>query len=395
MGTPMILLEEVSKRYPLGAERGNLRRALPWLHPDEHQGTVTALDRVSLELSEGECLGVIGPNGAGKTTLLKLIAHVTRPSSGRVRTRGRVASMIELGLGFHPDLTGLDNVFFAGSVLGLDRPAIAARLDDIVDFAGIHRFMTTPVKRFSSGMLARLGFAVAVSVDADIMVVDEVLSVGDADFRQRSLDRMAELARSGTVLVVVSHNPWILTQICGSALHLAEGRVAELGPAAQVIGRYEGAAPEPVGAADTSPLALDSLVLEPAQIEPGGGFHARCSLKASAASGATHLLIRAIHPDGTVIGEHTCPDTLDLAHPDDVAEVDAAVRSFPLTAGMYRIDLVAVRATDEAAVAAATGALEVVGPMASRPTAALLSDWDVRLHSANGDAAHPAPPVKG
>lgn len=232
-------LDGVSKVYRRGAERTNLRAALPgrWGRPDIRDG-FPALTDVTIKAEQGEILGVIGQNGAGKSTLLKLIARTIAPTKGRVRTTGRIASLIELGVGFHPDLTGFDNVRFSAAVLGMSTATINRRYDEIVAFAGIEEFMGTPVKRYSSGMLARLGFAVASHLDADILLVDEVLSVGDAAFQRRGFERMKQLQTSGATLLFVSHNLLMIPELCERAVRLDRGTVVDQGDPAEVVDRY-------------------------------------------------------------------------------------------------------------------------------------------------------------
>src|SRR5881398_309610 len=180
---PLVELDHVWKRFRLG-ERGGLLR---WWKPHDE---LWALRDVSLRLAAGESVGLIGHNGAGKTTLLKLLAGISRPTRGHVRTRGRVASLINLGAGFHPELTGRENIYLNGVILGLSRRQVAQRFDQIVEFADLGAFLDTPLKRYSSGMYARLGFAVAAHVDPDVLLVDEVLSVGDVSFQDRSIRKM-------------------------------------------------------------------------------------------------------------------------------------------------------------------------------------------------------------
>jgi lipopolysaccharide transport system ATP-binding protein len=237
---PSVELRHVSKVYRRGAERANLRAALPGRagrgSPRKGHWALRDFDFAALP---GEIVGIIGPNGAGKSTFLKLLARVIAPTSGSVVTRGRIASLIELGVGFHPDLTGTDNIRFSAAVLGMSREEIARYRDSIVDFAGIGSFMETPVKRYSSGMLARLGFAVASHLHANIVLVDEVLAVGDVDFQRRSFRRMEELRTEGATLLLVTHNLWLVPQICQRALRLEGGRVVDEGDPKAVVERYQ------------------------------------------------------------------------------------------------------------------------------------------------------------
>jgi lipopolysaccharide transport system ATP-binding protein len=197
-----------------------------------------ALRDVSFEVSRGEVLGIVGANGAGKSTLLKILSRITDPTEGRAEIRGRAGSLLEVGTGFHPELTGRDNVFLNGAILGMRRREIEGRLDEIVDFAGIARFLDMPVKRYSSGMYVRLAFAVAAHLEPEILLVDEVLSVGDQEFQQRCLGRMDEVARSGRTVLFISHNLAAVSSLCSRAILLQTGSAVEQGPVDRVLERY-------------------------------------------------------------------------------------------------------------------------------------------------------------
>jgi lipopolysaccharide transport system ATP-binding protein len=238
MSDHAVVLEDVSKRYLLGA-RGGLRHLGRELLQRRAREELWALRDVSFGLEAGRSLALVGPNGAGKSTLLKLISRVTRPTSGSVRVRGRLASLIEIGAGFHSELTGRENVFLNGAILGMSRREIARRLDDIVAFAELERFIDTPVKRYSSGMFARLGFSVAVHTDPEILLIDEVLAVGDARFRRRSYERVQQLSREHRTVVVVSHQMSMVRRICQQGIMLEGGRVSFTGTAEEVAQHYE------------------------------------------------------------------------------------------------------------------------------------------------------------
>src|SRR5206468_678374 len=197
-----------------------------------------ALHGVSFVADEGEVVGILGRNGAGKTTVLKILSRITEPTAGVARMRGRVGSLLEVGTGFHPELTGRDNIFLNGSILGMKRSQIRKRFDDIVEFAGVERFIDTPVKRYSSGMYLRLAFAVAAHVEPDIVAVDEVLAVGDAEFQRRCLGKMSEFAREGRTVVFVSHDLGAIAQMCQRAIWLDGGQLKYDGPTATSIKLY-------------------------------------------------------------------------------------------------------------------------------------------------------------
>jgi ABC-2 type transport system ATP-binding protein/lipopolysaccharide transport system ATP-binding protein len=242
-----IEVEHLSKRYRLGQRSPgrSLReaaaqsvRALGRRERAERPQEIWSLRDVSFEVPEGEALGVIGRNGAGKSTLLKILARITQPTTGRSRTRGRVAPLLEVGTGFHPELTGRENVYLNGAILGMSRRDIARRFDDILAFAGVERFVDTPVKRYSSGMYLRLAFAVAAHLEPDILAVDEVLAVGDAEFQAKCLGRMATVEREGRTVVFVSHNLEAITRLCSRVVWLDHGSVAAIGPAEDVVDAY-------------------------------------------------------------------------------------------------------------------------------------------------------------
>jgi ABC-type polysaccharide/polyol phosphate transport system ATPase subunit len=236
-----IEVEAVSKRYRIGARyyvtlRDTISTAL---RMDRSPGAhFWALRDISFIVNEGESVGIIGRNGAGKTTLLKILARVTQPTTGVARMRGRVGPLLEVGTGFHPELSGRENIFLNGSILGMSRADIRRRFEEIVEFAGVARFLETPVKRYSSGMYLWLAFSVAAHVDPDIVVVDEVLAVGDAEFQRKCLGKMSQFAHEGRTVIFVSHDLGALSRICPRAIWLENGQIKHDGPAAQSVERY-------------------------------------------------------------------------------------------------------------------------------------------------------------
>jgi lipopolysaccharide transport system ATP-binding protein len=242
-----VRFENISKRYNLGLTRVSLPNAianglkalvLGGEHSSQDQ-ILWALKDVDFELKQGQSLAIIGPNGAGKTTILKLLANITKPTSGNFTINGRLSALIELGAGFHPDLTGRENIFLNGAILGLRRKEIERRFDEIVDFSELDRFIDTPVKRYSSGMTVRLGFAVASCMEPDILLVDEVLAVGDASFQQKCLKRIRSLMHSGTSIIFISHNLYLVQAACDVALYLQKGQVKHYGSIKDVFDMYE------------------------------------------------------------------------------------------------------------------------------------------------------------
>jgi ABC-2 type transport system ATP-binding protein len=218
-----VVVEDVTKRFHLRHTR-SLKETVVWMARRRDLGNeFCALDGVSIEIEDGESVGLLGLNGSGKSTLLKLISGVMRPDAGKVRVAGRVAGLIEVGAGLHPDLTGRENVFLNGSILGMTRSQIESAFDDIVEFSGIERFLDTEVKFYSSGMFLRLAFAVAVHTDPDVFLVDEILAVGDEPFQQKCLTRIEELKAEKKTLVIVSHNLELLVRLCDRGVLLQQG----------------------------------------------------------------------------------------------------------------------------------------------------------------------------
>ncbi len=250
MSYPAIRVSNLSKQYELGASQedyqmlrdvvaGFARRAMrPFSKPVSKGKMLWALNDVNFEVPQGETLGIIGRNGAGKSTLLKIFSKITEPTSGKVEMVGRVASLLEVGTGFHQELTGRENVFLNGAVLGMSRHEIERKFDAIVAFSEVEKFIDTPVKRYSSGMQLRLAFAVAAHLEPEILVIDEVLAVGDASFQRRCIDRMKDLARSGCTLLFVSHNMEMIPTLCRSALWMRSGQVVDYGASHSITDAY-------------------------------------------------------------------------------------------------------------------------------------------------------------
>jgi len=243
-----IQFENVSKKYNLGLTRTSLpslisqqlKRTLKRENSSPiREKSFWALNDVSFELKQSQSLALVGPNGAGKTTILKLLANITKPTLGHIKTKGQLSALIELGAGFHPDLTGRENIFLNGTILGLNRKDIAKRLEEIIDFSELERFIDTPVKRYSSGMIVRLGFAVASCIEPEILLVDEVLAVGDASFQQKCMRRIRSLVKGGTSIIFVSHNFYLVQAICDRALYVDKGQIKFQGETKSVIDLYE------------------------------------------------------------------------------------------------------------------------------------------------------------
>jgi lipopolysaccharide transport system ATP-binding protein len=217
-----------------------------------------ALKDVSFEVKQGDVIGIIGRNGAGKSTLLKILSRITEPTEGRIRIKGRVASLLEVGTGFHPELTGRENVYLNGSILGMSRAEIKAKFDEIVAFAEVEKFLDTPVKRYSSGMYVRLAFAVAAHLEPEILIVDEVLAVGDAEFQKKCLGKMHDVATGGRTVLFVSHNMAAIRTLCQRAMLLSQGRLALLADVDECVGAYESSMSRLPGSMWTRPATLGS-----------------------------------------------------------------------------------------------------------------------------------------
>jgi len=247
-----IKVEHLGKRYKLGGQQAHyktLRESLVgaagaplrWLKGERREEkTFWALNDVSFEVKHGEAVGIIGRNGAGKSTLLKILSRITKPTRGRVELYGRVGSLLEVGTGFHPELSGRENIYLNGAILGMSRREIERKFDDIVDFSGVEKFLDTPVKFYSSGMYVRLAFAVAAHLEPEILVVDEVLAVGDAEFQKKCLGKMSEVAHGGRTVLFVSHNMAAIKRLCSRSIYLEKGKINFAGETNSAIEQYHG-----------------------------------------------------------------------------------------------------------------------------------------------------------
>lgn len=284
MSQPVISVDKLSKTYRIGlkdeipdtlaaaltgflkAPLRNLRQ-LRRLDTSKHiageADTYTALRSISFDVQRGDVLGVIGRNGAGKSTLLKILSRITKPTSGRAVIRGRVSSLLEVGTGFHPDLSGRDNVYLNGTILGMTKSEIDRKFDQIVDFSGIEKFLDTPIKRYSSGMKVRLAFSVAAHLEPEILIVDEVLAVGDADFQKKCIGKMRTVADGGRTVLFVSHNLSAVTQLCNRGLVIQNGEVKCDAPIEEAVSQYMSAFREPafVNKSTTEPLRIASAFI--------------------------------------------------------------------------------------------------------------------------------------
>jgi lipopolysaccharide transport system ATP-binding protein len=253
MSTPAITVDNLGKRYKIGHQRSNgdglrhaiegvMREPLAWLRSVQQnklqQTNFWALKDVAFQAQQGEVVGIIGSNGAGKSTLLKLLSRITTPTEGRIRIDGRIASLLEVGTGFHQELTGRENIFLNGAILGMKRAEIIRKFEEIVEFSEVEEFLDTPVKRYSSGMYVRLAFAVAAHLEPEILIIDEVLAVGDASFQKKCLGKMGSFARSGRTVLFVSHNMEAVRNLCQRVIWLKDGRLHKDGQADEIVEDY-------------------------------------------------------------------------------------------------------------------------------------------------------------
>ncbi len=317
-----------------------------------------ALRDVDFEIRRGDVMGVIGRNGAGKSTLLKILSRITEPTEGRVEIHGRVASLLEVGTGFHPELTGRENIYLNGAVLGMAHAEIRRKFDEIVAFAEVERFLDTPVKRFSSGMYVRLAFAVAAHLEPEILIIDEVLAVGDAEFQKKCLGKMGEVAGQGRTILFVSHNMASIATLCSSAILLFKGRVTMVGPVGEVIGGYRAldrrlsgpANPgalfvrdeaETIGGAGlVSVMMFDRAGQTVSQVESCGPVIFRLVVRSTVDAPTLSLFIAITDQSGTQLAKfETDPRLTPLTFAPGEFTVDCELTALPLTPGEYRLQI--------------------------------------------------------
>ncbi|HET9986334.1 MAG TPA: ABC transporter ATP-binding protein [Longimicrobiales bacterium] len=303
----VLVMEHVYKKFRRGEIYDSLRDLIPGLvgrlgrsAPAEslHGKEFWALQDISFEVGRGEAFGIVGANGAGKSTILKLLSGVMRPTRGRTTRRGRLSALIEVGAGFHPDLTGRENIYLNGMILGMTKDEVRRKFDEIVEFAGLADFIDTPVKRYSSGMYARLGFAVAAHVEPDLLIVDEVLSVGDYLFQQKCLDRMNSILKGGTTVLFVSHNLHAVAELCPRGMLLEKGRMIACGPTDEVIRTYIGRAQDQRSEEGTR-VQIREIRLRRAdgptvRFEPGETACVDVTVAASQASGDVSVVVQIV-----------------------------------------------------------------------------------------------------
>jgi lipopolysaccharide transport system ATP-binding protein len=404
MSDVVINTHELGKRYTIGlhqrgydtlrdsivhAARRPLRGA--GRRPERSDETLWALRDLSLTVREGEVVGLIGHNGAGKTTLLKILARITEPSAGWADVTGRVGCLLEVGTGFHPELTGRENIFLNGAILGMRRAEIRRRFDEIVAFAEIDRFLDTPVKRYSSGMSVRLAFAVAAHLEPRILLVDEVLAVGDAAFQRKSLGKMGEVAAQGRTVVFVSHNLAIIQALCGRGVLLERGRAMADGSATEAIDQYlrgleRAASDDLVAREDRDSRSWDQVRVRGLEIMDASGGHPDVVVGGRPVTIVVHLtevlpmmecrltIVNSLgQPVATLDSEVPAPT--DIRDGDLGTRIECDIAALPLLPGRYRIDVLvkARRQIQDGLQAAAFFDVEP-GVVAERPVPA--SGWD-------------------
>ena len=319
-----------------------------------------ALKDVTFEVPAGKTFGIIGHNGSGKSTLLKTLTGILVPDKGSVSVNGRVSALLELGAGFHPELSGRENVYLNGSILGLKRREIEKRFDDIVEFAGLEQFIDSPVKNYSSGMFVRLGFAVAVNVDPDVLLLDEVLSVGDEAFQRKSAERIEQFRRDGRTIILVSHGLGSVEQLCDSAAWLDHGQIKAVGPAADVISEYRGDSHEAVKNPDeigsrwgSGEIQITRVELLDANGEPVGHprtldpFTVRVHVTAHAPIQDTVLVAKIDrHGAHTVWQSSTRRNGVSIGRIENTASIDLVFPALPLLEGSYELTLAITNQTE-------------------------------------------------
>lgn len=348
MGQPAVVFDQVWKKFSRAQRFNSLRDLVPAMvsgltrrkRDDQlHGQEFWALRDVSFEVRPGEALGIIGPNGAGKSTALKILTRILRPDRGASMLRGRVGALVEIAAGFHPDLTGRENVYMQGAIMGMRRAEIARKFDEIVDFAGVADFIDTPVKRFSSGMNARLGFAVAAHLDPEVLLIDEVLSVGDLAFQEKCFERMRGFVRSGIAVVFVSHNLSAMSSLCDRVLVLRQGAVAALATTHEAITVYARMVQESQ-ATGTGRFELSVSVSDPAgravvEADAGAPLIVRCLSSPMPDAVRVHTELQVRHLEsGNLI--YRCQSHAAGAPPTDVAPGETLETTWRIQANLGR-----------------------------------------------------------
>jgi len=334
----------VSKKYKLRGTRGP---RTGWHKPAflEASPEMWALRDVSFQVRQGEALGIVGHNGSGKTTILKILSSITAPSAGEILVRGRLAALVEVSCGFHPELTGRENIYLHGAMLGMKRFEITRKLDSIIEFSGVASYIDVPVKRYSSGMYVRLGFSIAAHLDPDIILLDEVLAVGDAAFQARCLDRIAEVRKSGRTMVFISHDLAAVYRLCDRALLLDHGEVLMDGAPRQIIDQYQqltfaGRASSSWALGDTNPAECTHVTFCSAEgedmVRTGYPMLARVGYRAAVRIDEAVVRISIFWPSGYLCAQL---NTGEIELRPGIGTVEFRCPILPIVPGLYRIDV--------------------------------------------------------
>jgi ABC-2 type transport system ATP-binding protein/lipopolysaccharide transport system ATP-binding protein len=390
----------VSKRYVLGERHTTARaslaaasRSLMRREPVERE-EIWSLRDVSFDVSDGEALGLIGRNGAGKSTALKILSRISTPTKGSARTRGRVATLLEVGTGFHPELTGRENIFLNATVLGMRRREVADRFDEIVDFSGVERFLDTPVKRYSSGMYLRLAFSVAAHLDPDILLVDEILAVGDAEFQRKCISRITESVQSDRSLVFVSHDLETLERLCSRVIWLEAGGVRDDGDPHDVIQRYlEASLGQVEGTSEVGwtegPLTISKVTVAGADHQPADAlprdreFFIRVHFRLDEEIPGFDLAIVVSSAAGVVILDQTLQDATRERLPAGEHVVTLTVPPM-LNVGQFRVGVWCGTGDDDLIQLDRVAAFSLFGHVYDRPDRAVVVDLPMTLSSPSG-----------
>jgi ABC-type polysaccharide/polyol phosphate transport system ATPase subunit len=406
----IIRVAHATKSYHLRQERSNLRGLIPGRFGElTGNDLFRALDDVTFDVRPGEAIGIVGQNGAGKSTLLKVLAGIIEPSSGTAEVRGKVSALIELGAAFEQSLTGRENVYFAAGLLGLSRAETKARFDSIVEFAGLEDFIDMPVKRYSTGMKARLGFAVATCIDPDILIVDEVLSVGDFAFQRKSLKRIREIHETGATLVLVSHSAWMMEQLCTRLLLLEHGALVLDGRPSEVMAAYHGedhvaetdpSIPAPqflrfkVDAAAPQPVEIESMWTVPEIIRPYDPIVVAARITVHRPT--VGVLVMTFFTSGRAVFAERDLGPSDFLLHEGTWIVTAEIPHIPIATGLYMFRFAILpedsedpEQTFENALATAQAEFTIDGPVSARPGLYLDTAWQAQQIESSGPRGEP------
>ena len=360
MTEPAIVVESVSKNFRLYHERNRYIKAAILRGRRARYEEFWALEDVSFEVEHGSTLGLIGSNGSGKSTMLKCLTGIYRPDKGRVTVNGNVAALLELGAGFHPELTGRENIYLNAAILGLSKKDAERQFDSIVEFAGLERFINTPVKNYSSGMTIRLGFSIAAHVEPEILLIDEVLTVGDQSFQRKSSEKIEQFRREGRTIVVVSHSLGSVQQLCKEVIWLEKGRMMMRGPAAEVIAAYTGGSYTQHVAMDadfrerwgTEEVRIDRIELlnevgeKIDRIETNGAMSITTQLTAQTSVRSPVIKVSISKLDGDIVWSSTSRRSeIGLGNLNSPVLATIAIPKLPLLEGTYYISVACTDAT--------------------------------------------------